>query len=264
VTVLKASDITIAFGGLKAVSNFNLTLQDGELAGLIGPNGAGKTTVFNLLTAVYPPDTGEIIFYNRDGAHGKNIVGLQPYQVNRMGMARTFQNIRLFKELSVLDNVKVAYHFKVGYNLGDAIFRTPRFVREEYAINQKALELLEIFNIDTTAEAMAKHLPYGEQRKLEIVRALAANPHLLLLDEPAAGMNPYETRELMKLIRQIREQFNLTILLIEHDMQLVMEICERILVLDYGQTIAEGTPAQISSDARVIEAYLGEGFDTGA
>jgi branched-chain amino acid transport system ATP-binding protein len=264
VTVLKACNITIAFGGLKAVSNFNLTLQEGELAGLIGPNGAGKTTVFNLLTAVYPSDTGEIFFYNRDGAHGKNIVGLQPYQVTRMGMARTFQNIRLFKDLSVLDNVKIAYHFKAGCNSGAAIFRTSRFYQAERKIERKALELLALFNLATKAATAAKNLPYGEQRQLEIIRALATTPHLLLLDEPAAGMNQQETRGLMKLIRRIREQFNLTILLIEHDMHLVMEICEWILVLDYGQTIAEGTPDQISGDARVIQAYLGEEPDNSA
>lgn len=266
-SVLQAKKISISFGGLKAVSNFNLTLNDGELVGLIGPNGAGKTTVFNMLTGVYNPSEGQILFNpkKRDGANGlKNIVGLKPYQITKMGMARTFQNIRLFKDLTVLDNVRIAYHFNVKYNAFDAIFRTPSYFREEEELTEKAMELLKIFNIAHKSNESAKNLPYGEQRKLEITRALATQPKLLLLDEPAAGMNPQETQDLMKLIRFIREKFNLTILLIEHDMSLVMGICERILVLDYGLTIAEGTPAEISKDPRVIKAYLGEEVSAGA
>jgi branched-chain amino acid transport system ATP-binding protein len=264
VTVLQVKHLAVTFGGLQAVTDFNLILRQGELVGLIGPNGAGKTTVFNLLTGFYRPDTGEIIFKKRDGVFGANIVGLPPYRITRLGMARTFQNIRLFKKLSVIDNVKIADHCHVGYRLSDALWRTPRFDREELEINRKALELLGLFNLADQAAAMAENLPYGGQRRLELIRALATNPHLLLLDEPAAGMNPRETQELMELIRFVKERFDLTILLIEHDMRLVMGICDRILVLDYGQTIAEGTPAQISGDVRVIRAYLGEESDCDA
>jgi branched-chain amino acid transport system ATP-binding protein len=265
-TVLKASNVSISFGGLKAVSNFNLTLNDGELVGLIGPNGAGKTTAFNILTGVYVPNEGEILFNVGEKPNDKmiNIVGLKPYQITRQGIARTFQNIRLFKDLTVLDNVRIAYHFNAKYNTLDALLRTPKFFKEEAVIKEKALQLLEIFNIHHKSNELAKNLPYGEQRKLEIARALATNPKLLLLDEPAAGMNPQETNDLMKLIQFIREQFKLTILLIEHDMNLVMGICERISVLDYGQIIAEGTPAEISKNPKVIKAYLGEELDTGA
>jgi branched-chain amino acid transport system ATP-binding protein len=263
-SVLQVSDGSITFGGLKAVTGFNLNLEPGELAGLIGPNGAGKTTVFNIITGVYLPTDGKILFAPKGGSKPKNIVGMKPYQITRMGMARTFQNIRLFKDLSVIDNVKIAYHFNVRYRFWDAIFRTPVFFKEEAAVNQRAFELLKIFNIDQKSNELAKNLPYGEQRKLEIVRALATDPTLLLLDEPAAGMNPQETLDLMNLIRFIREKFNLTILLIEHDMNLVMGICERISVLDYGQTIAEGTPAEISRNPLVIKAYLGEEVETGA
>lgn len=263
-TVLAVNNIAISFGGLQAVFGFNLVLNQGELVGLIGPNGAGKTTIFNLLTGVYRPDQGEILFGSDPGVKGRNLAGLKPHQVTQLGVARTFQNIRLFKDLSVIDNVKIGYHLKVKYHLFDAFLRTPRFFKEEKLVNQKALELLEIFNIGHKAGEYAKNLSYGEQRKLEIVRALATHPQLLLLDEPAAGMNPQETRELMELIRFIKERFNLTILLIEHDMHLVMGICERIVVLDYGQIIAEGTPEQISKDPRVIKAYLGEEVDPGA
>lgn len=257
--VLDAKNISIVFGGLKAVTNFNLTLEKGELVGLIGPNGAGKTTVFNMLTGVYNPTSGDILLNRTEsGESYKSLVGLKPYQITQMGVARTFQNIRLFKNLTVLDNVRIAFHFNVNYNFIKAIFRTPGFVREEKEITDKAMELLKIFSIQDKANELAKNLPYGEQRKLEITRALATNPRVLLLDEPAAGMNPQETHDLMNLIKFIREKFNLTILLIEHDMSLVMGICERITVLDYGQTIAMGTPAQISKDPRVIKAYLGE------
>ena len=263
--VLDVKDISIVFGGLKAVTNFNLKMDKGELIGLIGPNGAGKTTVFNMLTGVYSPNSGNILF-NRstDGDDLKDLSGMKPFRITQMGMARTFQNIRLFKELTVLDNVRIALHFNVKYNALQAVLRAPAFFGEEEQITGKARELLEIFNIHGKENELAKNLPYGEQRKLEIVRALATNPRILLLDEPAAGMNPQETQGLMHLIKFIRDKFNLTILLIEHDMSLVMGICERIVVLDYGQTIAVGTPDQISRDPRVIKAYLGEGVDLDA
>lgn len=264
-TILKVNDLSISFGGLKAVSFFNLALEDGELIGLIGPNGAGKTTVFNMLTGIHPPTEGKILFAEKGNQDNlKSIVDLKPYQITKMGMARTFQNIRLFKDLTVLDNVRIAFHFNVKYTVLNGIFRTPAYFREEKIITEKAMELLRIFNIDHKGNELAKNLPYGEQRKLEITRALATNPHLLLLDEPAAGMNPQETQELMKLIRFIREQFRLTILLIEHDMSLVMGICERIVVLDYGLTIAEGNPSEISKNPKVILAYLGEEVSVGA
>jgi branched-chain amino acid transport system ATP-binding protein len=261
-TVLKADNISILFGGLKAVSNFNLSLAEGELVGLIGPNGAGKTTVFNMLTGVYKPSTGKILFNSNNEL--KNITNFKPYRITQMGMARTFQNIRLFKDLTVLDNVRIAFHFNVEYNTLQSIFRTPAFYREEEKVTQKALALMEFFDIQDKSRELAKNLPYGEQRKLEITRALATNPKLLLLDEPAAGMNPQETQELMKLIRFVKDKFKLTILLIEHDMNLVMGICERIIVLDYGQTIAEGIPAEISKNSLVIKAYLGKEVGAGA
>jgi branched-chain amino acid transport system ATP-binding protein len=255
-TVLDVKHISIFFGGLKAVSDFNLKIDEGELIALIGPNGAGKTTVFNMITGVYTPSEGKIILNSQHQV--KDISGLKPHQITKRGLARTFQNIRLFKDLTVLDNVRIAFHFNVRYNAWQSIFRTPAFYKEEAEITQKALELLEIFNIHHKSQELAKNLPYGEQRKLEITRALATNPRLLLLDEPAAGMNPQETQDLMKLIQFIRTKFKLTILLIEHDMNLVMGICERIIVLDYGQTIAEGIPAEISKNPLVIKAYLGE------
>jgi branched-chain amino acid transport system ATP-binding protein len=261
-TVLKAKNISILFGGLRAVSNFNLDLNEGELVGLIGPNGAGKTTVFNMITGVYKPSEGMILFQTKNEM--RNITNQKPFHITQMGMARTFQNIRLFKDLTVLDNVRIAFHFNVKYNALQSVFRTPAFYREEEKITQKAMALLEVFNIHHKSQELAKNLPYGEQRKLEITRALATSPKLLLLDEPAAGMNPQETQELMKLIQFIRDKFKLTILLIEHDMSLVMGICERIIVLDYGQTIADGTPAEISKNPLVIKAYLGEEVDEGA
>ncbi len=257
--VLEVTKLGIEFGGLKAVSNFNINLEQGELVGLIGPNGSGKTTVFNMLTGVYYPTGGRIVLNGK-----KDIVGLKPYQITQLGIGRTFQNIRLFKNLTVLDNVRIALHFNVKYNALQAVFRTSAFFKEEEEITQKARELIKIFNIQDKEMELAKNLPYGEQRKLEIARALATNAKLLLLDEPAAGMNPQETQDLMGLIRYIRDSFKLTILLIEHDMSLVMGICERIAVLDYGITIAMGTPAQISKDPRVIKAYLGEEVETGA
>ncbi|MBR3458468.1 MAG: ABC transporter ATP-binding protein [Selenomonadaceae bacterium] len=249
--LLRAEDVSEVFGGLKAVSDFNFYINQGELVGLIGPNGAGKTTAFNLFTGVYQPTTGTITF------DGKSIVGLKPYQITQRGIARTFQNIRLFSELSVLDNVKIAYHSHVRYGLLETVLRTGRYFREEQAIEEESLKLLSIFKLEDKANEVAKNLPYGAQRRLEIARALAAKPKLLLLDEPAAGMNPQETKELMDMIRWIRKEFGLTILLIEHDMNLVMGICERIYVLEYGMIIASGRPAEIKENPEVIRAYLG-------
>lgn len=250
--LLKVDNVSMVFGGLRAVSNLSLHINDGELIGLIGPNGAGKTTAFNMITGVYTPTEGKIFF------NGQQSSGKKSYQVTQMGMARTFQNIRLFSELSVIDNVKIAYNMHVTYNLADAIIRDNKYLNEEEFITQKALELLKIFHLEEEAYETAKNLPYGKQRRLEIARALATEPKLLLLDEPAAGMNPQETKELMEMIRWIRKNFNLAILLIEHDMGLVMGVCERIYVLEYGMKIAEGTPDEIKNNKRVIEAYLGE------
>lgn len=250
--LLKVDDISMVFGGLRAVSDLTMHINEGELVGLIGPNGAGKTTAFNMITGVYTPSEGSIYF------NGKKSSGKKSYQVTQMGMARTFQNIRLFSELSVIDNVKIAYNMHVTYNLFDAIMRGGRYLSEEEYITQKAMELLKIFHLEGEAYEKAKNLPYGKQRRLEIARALATEPKLLLLDEPAAGMNPQETQELMEMIRWIRKEFKLAILLIEHDMGLVMGVCERIYVLEYGMLIAEGTPEEIKNNSRVIEAYLGE------
>ena len=250
--LLKVDNVSMVFGGLRAVSNLSMHIDEGELIGLIGPNGAGKTTAFNMITGVYTPTEGKVYF------NGQQSSGKKSYQVTQMGMARTFQNIRLFSELSVIDNVKIAYNMHVTYNLADAIVRDGKYLSEEEFITQKALDLLKIFHLEEEAHEVAKNLPYGKQRRLEIARALATEPKLLLLDEPAAGMNPQETKELMEMIRWIRKEFNLSILLIEHDMGLVMGVCERIYVLEYGMKIAEGTPEEIKHNARVIEAYLGE------
>lgn len=250
--LLKVDNVSMVFGGLRAVSNLSMHIDEGELIGLIGPNGAGKTTAFNMITGVYTPTEGKVYF------NGQQSSGKKSYQVTQMGMARTFQNIRLFSELSVIDNVKIAYNMHVTYNLADAIVRDGKYLSEEEFITQKALDLLKIFHLEEEAHEVAKNLPYGKQRRLEIARALATEAKLLLLDEPAAGMNPQETKELMEMIRWIRKEFNLSILLIEHDMGLVMGVCERIYVLEYGMKIAEGTPDEIKQNARVIEAYLGE------
>ncbi|MBR6268278.1 MAG: ABC transporter ATP-binding protein [Selenomonadaceae bacterium] len=250
--LLRTKDVSEVFGGLKAVADFNIYINRGELIGLIGPNGAGKTTAFNLITGVYQPTTGEITF------DGKSIVGLKPYQITQRGIARTFQNIRLFSELSVLDNVKIAYHCHVKYGLLESVLRVGRYFGEEKEIEEESMKLLKIFKLEDKAYETAKNLPYGAQRRLEIARALAAKPKLLLLDEPAAGMNPQETKELMDMIHWIRKQFGLTVLLIEHDMSLVMGICERIYVLEYGMIIADGTPDEIKNNPEVIRAYLGD------
>ena len=250
--MLEVENLSISFGGLKAVDGFHISIEKGQLYGLIGPNGAGKTTVFNLLTGVYKPNTGSIVL------DGQNITGRKTIEINQDGIARTFQNIRLFKELSVLDNVKVGLHNHFQYSTLDGILRTPKYFKVEKAMNEKAMELLKVFDLDGEADFKASNLPYGKQRKLEIARALATEPKLLLLDEPAAGMNPNETAELMETIRFVREHFDMTILLIEHDMKLVSGICEKLTVLNFGQVLTEGLTSDVLNDKRVITAYLGE------
>ena len=253
--ILDVRELGIDFGGLTAVDGFNLMIGRNEITGLIGPNGAGKTTVFNLLTNVYQPTRGSILI------DGMPTAGKKTYQVNRMGVARTFQNIRLFKDLSVIDNIKVGLHESMKYNLGSSLIRLPNYWKEEKRCTERAFELLDIFHMADLADAQAGSLPYGAQRRLEIMRALATSPKLLLLDEPAAGMNPQETEELTAFIGEIREKFKITILLIEHHMNLVMGISDRIYVLDFGKLIAHGTPAEIQKNQRVIDAYLGVADD---
>ena len=249
---LETKKLGITFGGLKAVQDFNIQIYQGELVGLIGPNGAGKTTVFNMLTGVYVPTEGTVLL------NGVPLNGKKPHQFVAAGVARTFQNIRLFKQMTVIENVKTAFTKDIQYNMLDATFRTPKFWKAEKEMTEKAMDLLAICHLEDKADVIAANLPYGQQRKLEIARALATNMKVLLLDEPAAGMNPTETAELLECINTIRDRFGVAILLIEHDMALVMNVCERIQVIDYGQTIASGLPEQIANNPKVIAAYLGE------
>lgn len=250
--LLEVKNLGISFGGLRAVDSFFISIEKGELYGLIGPNGAGKTTIFNLLTGVYKPTDGTICL---DGA---DLVGKVPDEICRFGVARTFQNIRLFSNMTVLDNVKVALHHEIPYSLATAFFHLPQFFKKEKEMDQQAMNILKVFDLDSYASYYASNLPYGQQRKLEIARALATNPKLLLLDEPAAGMNPNETLELMDTIQLIRKKYSITILLIEHDMKLVSGICEKITVLNFGTELASGTPDIVLNDPKVITAYLGE------
>ena len=251
--LLDVQHLTQFFVGLRAVSDFNIQLEHGEIVGLIGPNGAGKTTVFNVITGVYMPTKGTIVF------DGQSIVGKKTYQITQAGIARTFQNIRLFSKSSVIDNVKIAYHFRMPYGNADAFLHTRKYWQGEQQVDDYAIDLLRLFHLDGHADDISGSLPYGAQRRLEIARALATKPKVLILDEPAAGMNPAEADELMEMIHWLRDKFDLTILLIEHQMRVVMGVCERIKVMDFGETICEGVPEYIRNDPRVIEAYLGKG-----
>ncbi len=250
--MLEVKDLGISFGGLRAVDDFHISIKKGQLYGLIGPNGAGKTTVFNLLTGVYVPDSGSIRL------DGMDITGKKTMEINKAGIARTFQNIRLFKDQSVLDNVKIGLHNQMQYSTLTGILRLPKYYKVEQEMNDRAMDLLKVFDLDGEAEFLSSNLPYGKQRKLEIARALATNPKLLLLDEPAAGMNPNETKELMDTIHFVRDEFKMTVLLIEHDMKLVSGICEELTVLNFGQVLAQGKTADVLNDPQVIKAYLGE------
>ena len=250
--LLEVKNLSISFGGLKAVDNFHVEIEKGQLYGLIGPNGAGKTTIFNLLTGVYKPNAGSIVLDDT------NITGKSTIEINQAGIARTFQNIRLFKDMSVLDNVKAGLHNHHKYSTVEGIFRLPRYYKIEKEMDEEAMSLLKVFDLDKECDFKASNLPYGKQRKLEIARALATEPKLLLLDEPAAGMNPNETQELMDTIRFVREHFDMTILLIEHDMKLVSGICEKLTVLNFGQVLREGATSDVLHDPEVIKAYLGE------
>lgn len=250
--LLEVKNLGIQFGGLRAVDEFNLSIEQGALYGLIGPNGAGKTTVFNMLTGVYKPTDGDIFL------DGKSIVGKSQIEINKMGIARTFQNIRLFRQMSVLDNVKVGLHNQIKYNTLAGILKLPSYFKKEKEMDERAFALLKVFDLQSESDYLASNLPYGKQRKLEIARALATNPQLLLLDEPAAGMNPNETAELMETIQFVRKEFNMTILLIEHDMRLVGGICEDLTVLNFGKVLAQGKTSEVLNNPEVITAYLGE------
>lgn len=250
--ILEVNELGINFGGLRAVNDFSMKIEKGQLYGLIGPNGAGKTTVFNMLTGVYTPTDGTVVL------EGKKISGLKPYIITRRGIARTFQNIRLFQDMTVKENVLVALDSHASYGLFSGMLKSPKAIRQETELDAEAMELLKVFHLENDADKLARNLPYGKQRELEIIRALGAHPKLLLLDEPAAGMNPQETQNLMDTIRLVRDRFHIAILLIEHDMKLVMGICEKISVLNYGMLLAEGTPDEIRNNQDVIKAYLGE------